>query len=264
MNIIVVGPGGKMGSIITKTVVQRNDMKVIAGLAPMGRDYLGKDIGIIAGLGKEIGAPVVGSLEDVIDRCDIIIDYTVPEASMEVMETALKHGKAVVCGTTGFTDEEKKRIFEISKGIPLLFAANSSRIVNLMYELLETVVKRVGIDSDIEIIEMHDRNKKDAPSGTSREMGEIMAKAMDKELNDLAVYGREGKGKRKQGTIGYHSLRAGDISSSHTVIFGFQGERLEITHHTHNWQCFATGACEGAAFLYGKEPGLYSVKDVIK
>ena len=147
--------------------------------------------------------------------------------------------------------------------IPVVYAANTSRVVNLMYTLLEIAANAIGNNADIEIIEMHDRNKKDAPSGTSKEMGEVIAKALDKSLKEIAVHGRQGEGARVPGTIGYHSLRAGDISSSHTVLFGLQGERLEITHHAHNWECFAQGACEAAAFIYGKEPGLYTVKDVL-
>ena len=263
MEIIIIGPGGKMGSLITKTAVSRVGIEIIAGFAPKGREYIGQDIGLVAGIGRSVGATVVDDLEMVIKECDILIDYTTPEASMVVLETAFRYGKSVVCGTTGFSEEQRDRIKEISKSIPVLYAANSSKIVNLMHELLETVGKKVGNQSDIEIIEIHGSDKKDAPSGTSKEMGEVIAKSMNKSLEDLAEYGREGKGTRKSGNIGYHSLRTGDVPSSHTVIFGFQGERLEITHHTHNWQCFATGACDSAEFLYGKKPGLYSVKDVL-
>lgn len=132
-----------------------------------------------------------------------------------------------------------------------------------MYSLLEITAKAVGDRADIEIIEMHDRYKKDAPSGTSKEMGYAIAKALEKEWKQLAVFGREGPGQREEGSIGYHSIRSGDISSSHTVIFGLLGERLEITHHAHNWECYAQGACEAAAYLYKKKPGYYTFKDVL-
>ena len=134
-----------------------------------------------------------------------------------------------------------------------------------MNKLLELVAQTVGSDLDIEILEMHDQWKKDVPSGTSKEMGEIMANALGKELDDIAVYGREkGENPRKPGTIGYHSLRAGNIPSSHTVYFGGLGERLEITHHSYNWECFARGACDCAAYLEGKGPGYYTIQDVLK
>ncbi|MEA4845961.1 MAG: 4-hydroxy-tetrahydrodipicolinate reductase [Clostridiaceae bacterium] len=263
MKIIVTGPKGKMGRLITRLAAKRTDMDLVAGTAPKGRAYAGQDIGISAGMGEKVGAPVVDDLESVIDSCDIIIDYTTVENSMEVLEAALKHNKAVVCGTTGFSPEQFARIQEISQSIPVLYAANTSRVVNLMYKFLELAAKAIGNSSDIEIIEMHDRNKKDAPSGTSKEMGQIIAEALNENLKDIAVYGRFGKSERIPGSIGYHSIRSGDISSSHTVMFGLIGERLEITHHAYNWECFARGACEAAAFLYGKGAGLYTVKDVL-
>lgn len=263
MKIVVMGPKGKMGRLITKLASDMENITIVGAVAPRGRDYIGKDVGFTAGIGKEVGSPVVDSLESIIENCDVIIDYTTPKCSMETIETALKHKKAVVCGTTGFTEEQLNRIKDISKSIPIVFAANTSMVVNVMYKLLKTAAETLGHMSDIEIIEMHDRNKKDAPSGTSKEMGEVIAESLGNKLKDVAVYGREGARERQEGTIGYHSVRAGDISSSHTVIFGLMGERLEITHHAHNWECFANGACKAALFLKGKEPGFYTVKDVL-
>ncbi|SHJ13400.1 4-hydroxy-tetrahydrodipicolinate reductase [Lutispora thermophila] len=264
MNIIIAGPRGKMGSLITKIASNRTDMKIVAGIGPEGRDYIGQDIGIVSGMGRALNAIVVDDIKTVINESDVIIDYTTTEFSMEILEAALRSKKAVVCGTTGFSEEEFNRIKDASKQIPIVYAANSSRVVNLMYKLLKIAAEAIGNVSDIEIIEMHDRYKKDAPSGTSKEMGQVIAEALNKELKDIAVFGREGKGERVPGSIGYHSIRSGDISSSHTVMFGLMGERLEITHHAYNWECFAQGACEAAAFLYGKEPGLYTIKDVLK
>lgn len=263
MNILIAGPRGKMGSLITKIASKRADMKIVAGVAPKGRNYIGQDVGMAIGMGETLNAFVSDDIDSVIDQCDVIIDYTTTEFSMEVMEAALKAKKAVVCGTTGFSEGQFNRIKEISKHIPVVYAANTSRVVNLMYKLLELTAKTIGNVSDIEIIEMHDKHKKDAPSGTSLEMGEVIAEALGRKLKDIAVFGRGGKEERAQGSIGYHSVRAGDISSSHTVMFGLMGERLEITHHAYNWECFAQGACEAAAFLYCKEPGLYTVKDVL-
>jgi len=182
---------------------------------------------------------------------------------MEVLELAIAHKKGLVCGTTGFSQEEAQRFKDAAKEIPMLYAANTSKLVNVMNKLLELVATTIGEDADIEILEMHDQWKKDAPSGTSKEMGEIMAHAMGKELEDIAVHGRKGACPREKGTIGYHSLRAGNIPSSHTVYFGFMGERLEITHHSYNWECFARGACDCAAYLADKEPGYYTIKDVL-
>ncbi len=263
MNLIVIGPKGKMGKLIVKVASSRHDMKLIYGIAPKGREYINKDLGLVCNIGQVISAKVVEELENVIDECDVIIDYSNPNTSMEVFESSLKSKKAVVCGTTGFSVDQLDRIKEISKEIPIVYASNTSRVVNLMYSLLEIAANAIGNNADIEIIEMHDRSKKDAPSGTSKEMGEVIAKALDKSLEEIAVHGRQGEGARVPGTIGYHSIRAGDISSSHTVMFGLQGERLEITHHAHNFECFAEGACDAASFIYGKEAGLYTVKDVL-
>ena len=280
MKVIVIGPRGKMGKLITQVAASRDDMKLIAGIAPKGRDYVGMDLGTVAMTGSELGVPVTDDLAGVIDSCDVIIDilneiqkqlavsveivdFSTKEMAMEVLDLAIAHKKALVCGSTGFSAEEMKRFEDAGKQIPMLYAANTSKLVNIMNKLLELVTTTLKDEIDIEILEMHDQWKKDAPSGTSKEMGEIMAHALGKELSNIAVYGREGESPREPGTIGYHSLRAGNIPSSHTVFFGGMGERLEITHHSYNWECFARGACDCAAYLDGKAPGFYSIKDVL-
>ena len=263
MKLIVVGPRGKMGKLITQIAAEREDVELVAGVAPAGRDYIGKDLGQAAMTGSELGVPVVDDLSAVIDGCDVIIDFSTKEMAMDVLSLALTHKKGLVCGTTGFSADEMQRFKDAGREIPMLYAANTSKLVNVMNKLLEITATVIGEAADIEILEMHDQWKKDAPSGTSREMGEIMAHAMGKELSDIAVYGRHGVSPREKGTIGYHSLRAGNIPSSHTVYFGFMGERMEITHHSYNWECFARGACDCAVFLAGKGPGFYTIKDVL-
>ena len=263
MKVIVIGPRGKMGKLITQTAAARDDMELAAGVAPKGRDYIGMDLGIAALTGRELGVPVVDDLESVIKQCDVIIDFSTRENAMSVLELAVKYKKGLVCGTTGFSPEEFKRFQDASAEIPMLYAANTSKLGNVMNKLLEIAVSVIGEEADIEILEMHDQWKKDAPSGTSKEMGEILAHALGRELSDIAVYGREGTAPREKGTIGYHSLRAGNIPSSHTVYFGCMGERLEITHHSYNWECFAKGACDCAAYLADKEPGFYTIQDVL-
>lgn len=263
MKTIVTAPRGKMGKLIVQAAAKHQELELIAGIAPKGRDYIGSDLGLTAMTGIKLGVPVVDNLEAVIDDCDVIIDFSTTETGMEVLDCAVTHKKALVCGTTGFTSEELQRFQDASSIIPMLYAANTSKLIHIMNKLLELVVKTAGNDLDIEILEMHDQWKKDAPSGTSREMGEIMACALGKELSDLAVHGREGISPRKRGTIGYHSLRAGNIPSSHTVYFGGMGERLEITHHAYNWECFARGACDCALYLADKAPGFYTIQDVL-
>lgn len=263
MKVIVVGPRGKMGKLITQIAAGRDDMELVAGVAPKGREYVGRDLGQVAMTGYDLGSPVVDDLASVIDSCDVIIDFSTKEMAMEVLDLAIAHKKALVCGTTGFSAEEMQRFKDASAFIPMLYAANTSKLVNVMNKLLEVAASSIGEEADIEILEMHDQWKKDAPSGTSKEMGEIMARKMGKEMEDIAVYGRHGVSPRENGTIGYHSLRAGNIPSSHTVFFGFMGERLEITHHSYNWECFARGACDCAAYLADKEPGFYTIRNVL-
>ena len=198
MKVIVIGPRGKMGKLITQVAAERDDMELVAGVAPACRDYVGQDLGMVALIGRNLGVPVVDDLAAVIDDCDVIIDFSTRENALKVLDLAVKHGKALVCGTTGFSKEEFARFKEAAKTIPMLYAANTSKLVNIMNKLLEMVTKTLGEDADIEILEMHDQWKKDAPSGTSKEMGEIMAHAMGKELSDIAVYGREGESPREK------------------------------------------------------------------
>ena len=241
---------GTMGQIISDLIEQQDGVELVFGI-----DKRAGEIDVLY--------PVFSLPKEVNLSCDVIIDFSTKEMAMEVLDLAIAHKKALVCGSTGFSAEEMKRFEEAGKQIPMLYAANTSKLVNIMNKLLELVTATLKDEIDIEILEMHDQWKKDAPSGTSKEMGEIMAHALGKELSDIAVYGREGESPREPGTIGYHSLRAGNIPSSHTVYFGGMGERLEITHHSYNWECFARGACDCAAYLEGKCPGFYSIKDVL-
>ena len=265
MKVIVVGPRGKMGKLITQIAAGRSEFELIAGVAPKGRDYIGMDLGQAALVGRDLGVPVVEDLETVIEAADVIIDFSTREMALEVLAAACLHKKALVCGTTGFAAAEAEAFRAAGKSIPVLYAANTSKLVNVMNRLLELTAEAVGAECDIEILEMHDRWKRDVPSGTSREMGETMARAMNKELKEIAVYGRSaGENPREPGTIGYHSLRAGNLPSSHTVYFGGFGERLEITHHCYDWECFASGVCDCAAFLADRPAGYYTIKDALE
>ena len=261
---IVVGPRGKMGRLITQIAADSKELELIAGVGAKDRDYIGQDLGQTALLGRNLGVFVVDNLEEVIDECDVIIDFSTREMGLKVLQLAKKHRKALVCGTTGFSSEEMKLFREAGETIPMLYAANTSKLVNVMNKLLQLATAAIGEETDIEIVEMHDRWKKDAPSGTSKEIGELIAHELGAELSNLAIYGREGTGERGKGTIGYHSVRMGDTPSSHTVFFGGFGERLEISHHSTDWRGFAKGARDCALFLAKQPPGNYSVSDVLK
>ncbi len=263
MRLLVTAPRGKMGKALIAEAYEDPRFVVASAVGPKGRDYIGRDVGLVAGLGLEIGAPVLDGLDAAMADADVIIDFSTRELSLAMARAAVRHTRALVCGTTGFSEAERAELQAAAAHIPLLPAANTSRLVNFMNKILVMAAATFGNEADIEIIEMHDRHKLDAPSGTSREMGALMAGAMGKDITDLVEYGRHGTGGRAPGAIGYHSIRAGNITSDHTVIFGLMGERLEITHHSYGWECFVRGALDAAAFLYGKPAGLYSMKDVV-
>ena len=263
LKAIIIAPKGKLGKLIARQAVENEKIELVGAVGKKGADYIGQDMGTVIGLGREVGALVYDDIEQIIEQADMVIDFSTVEASMAALHSCLQHKKAFVCGTTGFTKEQVAQIRAASNHIPLLYAANTSRAVNLMNHLLEIAAKTLGAESQIDIIEMHDKLKLDAPSGTSLEMGHAIAEVMGLDFEQSAEYGRRGRGVRAEDKITYHSLRSGDISSSHTVIFGMLGERLEITHHAHNWECFAKGALDSALYLQGKPIGLYSVQDTI-
>lgn len=265
MKIGVVAPLGKMGKLIIHAAKQYENLDITSVLGPINREYIGKSLSELFPSLNNSHVIITSNMEQFVEDCDLVIDYSTKETSLKLLQICQEKHRAFVCGTTGFSAQEMSQFTEASAHIPLIYAANTSRVVNLMYELLALAAKAIGNASDIEIIEMHDRLKKDAPSGTSKEMGERIVKAlgMDQTLEELSKHGRLGEGLRTDSEIGYHSIRSGDISSSHTVLFGLSGERLEITHHAHNWQCFAEGALTCASYLEDKKPGLYLVKDVL-
>jgi len=262
MKLVVIAPRGKMGSAIVRVAAAREGLELVAGVGAPGGDYIGRDLGEVALTGRALGAPVVENLETVIEGCDAVIDFSVRKMAPVVLESALRHQKALVCGTTGLSEEEINLFQAASKRIPIVRAANTSRMVFLLNRFLETVSGELGDQVDVEILDMHDRWKLDAPSGTALELGRTIAGARGVALEDAAEYGRRGHGARSSGSIGFHSLRAGDIPSSHIVFLGGMGERLEIAQHSYNMDCFAHGACDCAAFLAGRPAGLYSVEDV--
>ena len=204
------------------------------------------------------------SLGDSLNDFDILIDFSRPEASLNAISTCKDSGKAMVIGTTGFSDSELKLIHQASKEIPIVFAPNMSVGVNLTLKILETSAKVIGPDSSIEIIEAHHRYKVDSPSGTALKMGEVVANALGRDLSECAIYGREGiEEPRDQNTIGFSSIRGGDVVGEHTVSFFMDGERVEITHKASSRMIYANGAVRAAKWLSGKPSGMYSMQDVL-
>ena len=262
MKLIIVAPRGKMASLIVADAAGREDIEIVAGIGPKGRDYIGKDIGEVAMIGRKAGAPVVDDLESVIDGADVVCDFSTVETGMEVLDSCLRHKKALVVGTTGFDAGQRARLEAASKEIPLMIAANTDRMVNVMRKLLMEAAAQLYDETDIEMVDMHDNTKLDSPSGTARELVESMGEAVGRDLVSDAVYGRPlGRHPREKGKVTFHAIRGGDTPSSHTVYFFGDGERLEITHHCLNWKGCAKGAVNACIWMADKPAGLYGIRD---
>jgi 4-hydroxy-tetrahydrodipicolinate reductase len=224
---------------------------------------VGADAGEVAGVGK-LNVSISHSLTKVVDDFDVVIDFTGPEATMIHLDICREHGKKMVIGTTGLNDEQKARIDAAAKDIGIVFAPNMSVGVNLCFKLLELAARVMGEGADIEIIEAHHRHKVDAPSGTALRMGEVVAETLGRDLKEVAVYGREGQtGARDPKTIGFETIRAGDVVGEHTVWFATEGERVEIVHKASSRMTFANGAARAAAWLEGKTNGRFDMQDVL-
>lgn len=262
MKLIITAPKGKMDSLIVADAAKRDNVQIIAGIGPRGRDYIGKDIGDVAMIGRSLGVPVVDDIYSVIEEADVVCDFSTVELGMEVLKACVKYNKAIVIGTTGFTPEQREAIIEASHQIPVMMAANTDRMVNVMRKLLMEATKELYDETDIEIIDMHDNKKLDAPSGTARELIESMGEAVGKDLVGEAVYGRtQGKNPREKGKVTFHAVRGGDTPSSHTIYFFGEGERLEITHHCLNWKGCAKGAVNACIWMSDKPAGLYGIRE---
>ena len=263
IRIAVAGASGRMGLCLIKAAVLAEKAALVVALVRPGSDAVGKDAGVLAGIG-ELGVSVVDNLSSVVDQFDVLIDFTRPDASMAFIELCQQVGKKIVIGTTGYTHAQKAVIAEAAKDVAIVLAPNMSIGVNLALKLLEMTAKVMGEYTDIEVIEAHHRHKVDAPSGTALRMGEVIAEALGRDLKDCAIYGREGNiGERDRKTIGFSTIRAGDIVGEHTVMFADEGERLEITHKATSRMTFANGAIRAAVWLKDKPIGLYDMQDVL-
>ncbi|HCS41683.1 MAG TPA: 4-hydroxy-tetrahydrodipicolinate reductase [Pseudomonas sp.] len=261
--IAVMGAAGRMGKTLIEAVQQTPGAGLTAAVDRPDSTLVGADAGELAALGR-IGVPLSGDLDRVVDEFDVLIDFTHPTVTLKNLAFCRKHGKSMIIGTTGFSVEEKQLLAEAGKDIPIVFAANFSVGVNLCLKLLDTAARVLGNDVDIEITEAHHRHKVDAPSGTAVRMGEVIANALGRNLKEVAVYGREGQtGARARETIGFATVRAGDIVGDHTVLFAADGERVEITHKASSRMTFAKGAVRAALWLNGRGPGLYDMQDVL-
>lgn len=261
--IAILGADGRMGHALITACHQADHLRFGAAIERPGSPALGTDAGLLAGTGP-LGVVITDRLDQATSAFDVLIDFTRPEPSLAALKICVAAGKRMVIGTTGFSAAEKALINEAAKSIPIMLAPNMSVGVNLSLKLLEIATRVIGRETDIEIIEAHHRHKVDAPSGTALRMGEVVAAALGRELDDCAVWAREGHtGEREPGTIGFSVIRAGDIVGDHTVMFADEGERVEIRHHASSRMTFAKGAMRAAHWLSTQKPGLYDMQDVL-
>jgi 4-hydroxy-tetrahydrodipicolinate reductase len=263
MRIAVVGATGRMGLCLMKAAFLNDKTKLTVAIAREGNYSIGKDAGMLAGIGT-LGVNVSDDLAAKLNDFDVLIDFTRPDISMKYIELCRQAGKKVVIGTTGYNEIQRAKIIQAAQDISIVFAPNFSVGVNLSLKLLEMTAKVMGDYTDIEIIEAHHRHKVDAPSGTALRMGEVVAKTLGRDLETCAIYGREGNtGERNKKTIGFSTIRAGDIVGEHTVMFADEGERLEITHKATSRMTFANGAVRAAHWLVTKKNGLFDMQNVL-
>ncbi len=263
MRVAISGASGRMGMTLIQAITQSPAVTLTGAIDRAGSPVMGKDAGELMGADSS-GIKIADNLATVINEFDVLIDFTRPDVSMDYVEFCRQARKKLVIGTTGFSDAQKAKIAEAAKDTAIVMAPNMSVGVNLSLKLLEMTAKVMGDYTDIEIIEAHHRHKVDAPSGTALRMGEVIAKTLNRDLKDCAVYGREGiTGERDRFTIGFSTIRAGDIVGEHTVMFADEGERIEITHKASSRMTFANGAVRAAVWLEGKSKGLYDMQDVL-
>lgn len=258
----IFGANGRMGRALV-TVAREQRLALQSATVRQGSALVGVDAGELAGIGQ-IAVPLQEVSQMAVSQAEVWIDFTMPEAMLAQLELCVAAGKAMVIGVTGLSDEQYRQVQEASHHIPIVWAPNMSVGVNLLLHLVQTAAKVMGQTADIEIIEAHHRFKKDAPSGTALAIGNSIAKALGRNLQEVAVYGREGiTGEREQQTIGFATVRGGDIIGDHTALFADLGERLEISHKASSRNTFAQGALRAALWLQNKQPGLYSMQQVL-
>ncbi len=262
-DVVVAGAAGRMGNRIIACLADTPDLRLVAALEAPGHAASGRDAGELAGVAKT-GVSVGTDAAAAIERDRILIEFSVPEASLAHLKLVARAGARAVIGTTGFSAAQRAEIGDLAKDAAILLSPNMSVATNVAFKLLTAMAKALGDDYDVEITETHHRFKKDAPSGTALRMAEIVAAALGRDLDQVAVFGRQGlPGERTRPEIGILSVRSGDVAGEHTVSFGTLGERLELTHRAHNRDTYARGALRAARFIAGRPPGLYSMADVL-
>ncbi len=259
----VIGAGGRMGRMLIEAVQDNSQTTLNAAIERQGSSLVGADAGEVAAIGR-LEVQIVDDLKVVINDIDVLIDFSLPDATEQNMQICAVNNVAMVIGTTGFNEQQEQVLAKASEKIAIVYAGNYSTGVNLSLKLLSMAAKAFGEDADVEVIEAHHKHKIDAPSGTAYMMAEAVAEARGQNLKDVAVYGREGQtGERKAGTIGIHAIRGGEIIGDHTVMFIADGEVVEITHRARARMTFAAGAVRAATWVIKQEVGQYNMQDVL-
>ncbi|MFO1300880.1 MAG: 4-hydroxy-tetrahydrodipicolinate reductase [Burkholderiaceae bacterium] len=262
MRIAIAGASGRMGRMLVEAVLEAPDAQLVGALDVAGSASIGRDAGDF--LGRATGVAITDDVDAGIADAQFLIDFTRPAGTLAHLRACATRGAAMVIGTTGFDDEGRRAIAAAAERVPIVFAPNMSVGVNVTLKLLELAAKSLHEGYDIEIIEAHHRHKVDAPSGTALKMGEVVAAALGRDLKKVAVYGREGvTGERDPSTIGFATVRGGDIVGDHTVLFAGIGERIEITHRSASRVTYAHGALRACRFLSERANGLYDMQDVL-
>jgi len=260
IKLAINGACGRMGRYVISGASANDKFKIVSAIDSADNPMKGRDAGAVAGI-DAIGVEISDTLTA---QADVMIDFSIPDASMERLEECKSSGVAMVIATTGLTAADEEKIEQASQTIPILKAANMSLGINYLLKLAAQSARALGESFDIEIVEMHHKHKKDSPSGTALALGRSIADALGEDLSEIAEHGREGiVGERKCGKIGFHAVRGGDVVGDHTVIYAGQGERIELTHKATSREVFAQGALRAAAFLAGREPGLYTMSQVL-
>lgn len=263
IRIAISGASGRMGKALIETVAATEGAVLTAVIGRAESSLIGADAGELAGVGK-LGVALVADIAQIVDQFDVLIDFSAPVPTLKNAALCAAQGKAIVIGTTGFSEAEKVELLAHQKQIAICLSANYSTGVNLCFKLLDIAARVLGDDVDVEVYEAHHRHKVDAPSGTALRMGEVLANALNRDLNNVAVYGREGQtGARARDTIGFATVRGGDVVGDHTVMFMAEGERVEITHKASSRLSFARGAVRAALWLQTQNPGLFDMQDVL-
>ena len=263
INVGVIGAGGRMGRMLIEAIQDNPQTILTAAIERQGSSLVGADAGEVAAVGR-LDVQIVDDLRSVINKIDVLIDFSLPVATEQNMQVCAEHNVAMVIGTTGFNEQQEQVLAKASEQVAIVYAGNYSTGVNLSLKLLGMAAKAFGTDADVEVIEAHHKHKIDAPSGTAYMMAEAVAEARGQNLKDVAIYGREGQtGAREAGTIGIHAIRGGEIIGDHTVMFIADGEVVEITHRARARMTFAAGAVRAATWIVQQPVGQYNMQDVL-